>query len=177
MKTLRPALVQVVAAGRLLVPAALALGLAVLLTPVPHQRLKAAPASSGSVTASFVTAGDTINGDRITDPALIRRIERIAAGVPSNLLSSHSRAARVRYLAQGFGAGDEAPILQGVFRDPAAALAFGCALDDDLGGDCAITAVAGGSAAYEELPGVTCVPMRLALGAAAYEPDRCETGG
>lgn len=125
----------------------------------------------------FLSAQDTINGERISDPLLIQRIERIAAGLPARRLGSHQRAPRVRYLAQGFGRGDDAQIFYGVFREPAAALAFGCAVDDDLSDRCDITPVAQAAAGYDDDTGLHCEPMRLALGAAAYEPDRCEAGG
>jgi len=146
------------------------------LTIVPHDSLRAASREPKSTTA-FVTVHDTVNGEGITDPFLIRRIEQIAAAVPSHLLAPYSLGVRVRYVAQGFGAGDDAPIFQGVFRHPAAALAFGCALDDDLVNRCDLTPVAVKSVAYEEVPGIRCVPMHLALGASAYEPDRCGAAG
>jgi len=164
--------------GRLLLPPILLLLFlsAFLLTIVLHDSPNAASADRRFTTA-FVTVHDTINGEGITDPQLIRRIEQIAAAVPPHLLAPHLPGARIRYVAQGFGSGDEAPIFHGVFRHPAAALAFGCALDDDLGDRCGFTPVAVESAAYEEIPGIRCVPMRLALGASAYEPDRCGASG
>jgi len=146
------------------------------LTPAVQNRPSAA-FEDRRFTTGFVTVHDTINGEGITDQFLIRRIERIAAAVPSHLLASHSSGPRVRYVAQGFGPGDDAPIFHGVFRHPAAALAFGCALDHDLGNRCDVTPVARASAAYEEFPGIRCVPMQLALGASAYEPDRCGAAG
>jgi hypothetical protein len=127
----------------------------------------------------FVRAGDTINGEPLRDAVLVGRIERIAAGLPAELLSGATAAPHVRYLAQAFGAGDDPPIYYGLFREPAAALAFGCALDEALAGGCQPVQLAAASssvfdAAFEDPPGVQCRPMRLALGAAAYEPDRCE---
>jgi len=133
----------------------------------PQTRLPGSP---------FVSARDTINGERIVDPILIERIERIAAGVPSHLLAPHLPAPGVRYLAHGFGPGDDAPIFYGSFQQAAAALAFGCALDDHLADRCAPLEVSA-TAAYEDPPGVRCVPLGLALGAPSYEPDRCEASG
>ena len=129
------------------------------------------------VSRPLVTAHDTINGDRISDPALIERIERIAATVPQHLLTGNPRAMHIRYLAQGFGPGDDAPISYGIFREPAVALAFGCALDADLADRCVLTPVSAASEDNGAPPGVHCVPMRLAFGAPAYEPDRCEANG
>ncbi len=150
------------------VPQRLALRVSSAASPAPLERPR--------VGTAFVGARDTINGERISDPAIIERIERIAAGVPSHLLARHSSAPSVRYLAHGFGAEDDAPIFYGLFEQAAAALAFGCALDDHLAERCTWAPVTA-AAAYEELPGVRCVPLRLALGASAYEPDRCEASG
>ena len=125
---------------------------------------------------SFVTARDTINGYGIADRAIIARIDRVAAQIPAPALAGHRSGPGVRYLAHAFQAGDDAAISYGLFHEPAAALAFGCALDADLAGECGITPVEPAQAAYEELPGVRCEPMGIALGAPAYEPDRCESG-
>jgi hypothetical protein len=146
---------------------------------LPDRRAEQAPSTSSSASSGrvFLGAQDTVNGQPITDPVLIRRIETIAHGLPPGLLASHGRAAQVRYLAQGFEAGDDAPTSYGVFRDPAAALAFGCAMDDDLAGRCEFTPVAPSALPHDDAAGVHCVPMGLALGAAVYEPDRCEQGG
>lgn len=135
-----------------------------------------APLQPQRVGTAFVSTRDTINGERISDPVIIERIERIAAVVPSHLLANHPPAPGVRYLAHGFGPGNDAPIFYGLFEQAAAALAFGCALDDHLAERCALIPVTA-AAAYEEPPGVRCVPLRLALGAASYEPDRCEASG
>lgn len=123
----------------------------------------------------LVTGQDTINGHRIEDRALIERIERIAAHAPAEALAGHRSGPGVRYLAHAFTAGDDAAISYGLFREPAAALAFGCAIDADLARRCPIAAVDRHQAAYEDVPGVRCEPMRIALGAPAYEPDRCES--
>ena len=141
--------------------------------------LRASGASAArSVTArAFVLAGDSINGERITDRALVERIERIAAAVPRDLLAGVSAEAHVRYVAHGFGGGDDAPIYYGVFREPAAALAFGCALDEHFAHACEPAPLMSRAAVYEDPPGVHCRPMRLAMGAPVYEPDRCEAGG
>jgi len=125
----------------------------------------------------LVSNADTINGAVIVDPAIVERIERIASSVPAHLLADHRPGAQVRYLAHAFGADDDAAVSYGVFREPAAALAFGCALDDHLKAPCALVEPMAGTAAYADLPGVRCTPMRLALGAPAYEPDRCEPDG
>jgi hypothetical protein len=142
---------------------------ALLLTLIPQGGLPAG--------RSFIDARDTINGQRITDPVVIERIERIAAGVPLHLLDDAPRAAQVRYLAHAFESGDDAAISYGIFRGAAAALAFGCALDDDLVDRCELTPVAATPAAYVDGAGLRCAPMRVALGAPAYEPDRCEVDG
>lgn len=134
----------------------------------------AAPASSGR---PFVTKGDTINGEFIDDPVLVQRIERLAAAIPPGLLAGTPRVSGVRYLAHGFDAGDDASISYGLFRDPAAALAFGCAIDEHLLADCGLVPVTGPRGFHEDPPGVQCQPLGLALGAAAYEPDRCEASG
>jgi len=162
--------------ARILLPAmtlALVPALSYRLTPDPTDDPQAA--NGAFVDHSHITPDDTINGEQLTDRSLAERIEQIAAGIPSHLLADYPRGARIRYLAQSFGAGDDAPIFHGVFRDPAAALAFGCALDEDLSNRCGITPPVEGSAVFEEeVPGVYCEPMRLALGAPAYEPDRCD---
>lgn len=124
----------------------------------------------------FVLAGDTINGEPLVDAMIVQRIERIAASVPADLLSVVSREPHVRYMSQAFGASDDAPVYYGVFREPAAALAFGCALDEALDSDCKPVPLLAGAVAYEDPPGVQCQPMRIALGAPVYEPDRCEAG-
>ena len=131
---------------------------------------------TGTAIRRFVLMGDTINGEPITDPVVVGRIERVAASVPAELLAGASRAPHVRYAAQAFGASDDAPIYYGVFRDPTAALAFGCALDDIFAAACEPAPVVAAASAYEDPPGVQCRPMRVALGAPAYEPDRCEAG-
>ena len=133
-------------------------------------------APSGAGIRRFVLVGDTINGEPIADPVIVERIERVAASVPAELLAGASRAPHVRYAAHAFGASDDAPIYYGVFRDPAAALAFGCALDDIFAAACEPAPVMAIAAAYEDPPGVQCRPMRVALGTSAYEPDRCEAG-
>lgn len=187
-------------ASDLLLGLVLAILLVLLRTLVPQESLKAKAASRTSPAgtagqdaggrdagarvepgraaappgAPFVTAGDTINGDRITDRLVVDRIERIAATVPMHLLAGSRPASHVRYLAQGFGPGDDAPVFYGVFREPAAALAFGCALDDHLADACVLAPVTSLGSAGEYPPGVQCVPMGLAFGAPAYEPDRCE---
>lgn len=148
------------------------------VTPPPPEPVRA-PTSSAVAAANpqrFVLAGDTINGEPLTDNVIVERIERIAAAVPADLLEGVSREPHVRYLSQAFGAGDDAPVYYGMFREPAAALAFGCALDETLAGSCEPAPVAVGAIAYEDPPGVHCRPLRLALGAPVYEPDRCEAG-
>ncbi len=141
-------------------------------------RCASGASAARSVTArAFVLAGDSINGERITDRALVERIERIAAAVPRDLLAGVSAEAHVRYVAHGFGGGDDAPIYYGVFREPAAALAFGCALDEHFAHACEPAPLMSRAAVYEDPPGVHCRPMRLAMGAPVYEPDRCEAGG
>lgn len=142
--------------------------------PKAGQRRQAVAQHARPADHRFLTAHDTINGDRIADPLVIARIERIAAGVPPQLLSGQPRGANVRYLAHAFGGTDDAAISYGIFQEPAAALAFGCALDDHLVDRCGIAALTMEHAAYENPPGVHCQPIRLALGAPAYEPDRCE---
>ena len=180
MNLVRPVFAQTPLAPRLLarilLPAmtlALVPALPFRLTPDPNDGPRAG--KGAFVERSYIAPDDTINGEQLTDRTLAQRIEQIAAGIPSHLLADHPRGARIRYLAQSFGAGDDAPIFHGVFRDPAAALAFGCALDEDLSNRCGITPPAEGSTVFEEeVPGVHCEPMRLALGAPAYEPDRCQ---
>jgi hypothetical protein len=135
------------------------------------------PASRPVTSRGFVLAGDSINGEPITDRALVERIERIAAAVPLDLLAGEPAATHVRYVAHGFGDGDDAPIYYGVFREPAAALAFGCALDEHFAQACEPVPLMTRAAAYEDPPGIHCRPMRLAMGAPVYEPDRCEAGG
>jgi hypothetical protein len=137
---------------------------------------KPAPPLAQKAGSRWVSQSDTINGERISDPIIIERIERIAAGVPAHLLADHPPAPGVRYLAHGFGPGDDAAIFYGLFHHAAAALAFGCALDHHLADRCDMAPVSA-TAAYEEPPGVRCVPLRLALGAPSYEPDRCEASG
>ena len=124
----------------------------------------------------LVSSKDTINGEAITDAAVLQRIEQAAAALPAHLLADHQPGAQVRYLAHSFGSDDDAAVAYGVFREPAAALAFGCALDDHLNRPCKLVEPAAGRA-YEDVPGVRCTPMGLALGAPAYEPDRCEPAG
>jgi hypothetical protein len=141
----------------------------------------AAPVEPPGEARRFVLAGDSINGEPLRDTVLVERIERIAAAVPADLLAGASPAPQVRYLAHAFGAGDDAPIYYGLFREPAAALAFGCALDEALEAGCEPVPLAAATSApdppvFEDAPGVLCRPMRLALGAPAYEPDRCEAG-
>jgi hypothetical protein len=140
--------------------------------PSPMQTGRLHPASLQQ--RRVVTAGDTINGSLITDPDIIDRINHVATRIPAAMLARHYRTPGVRYLAQAFSAGDDTAVSYGLFRDPAAALAFGCALDADLSLPCEITPAGPMQSAYEDAPGVTCVPMGIALGAPAYEPDRCE---
>lgn len=128
-------------------------------------------------TPSFVTARDTINGLRIANPEIVDRIDRIAVRVPVAVLAGNRRGKHVWYLAHAFTAGDDASIEYGVFAEPAAALAFGCARDSDLADACEMVDDIPAHSPYEDPPGVRCVPMRIALGAPAYEPDRCETAG
>jgi hypothetical protein len=108
---------------------------------------------------------------------VVARIERVAASLPPGLLALQPRSPAIRYVAQAFGGGDQAPVFSAVFADPAAALAFGCALEEDLAYPCEIVPATVAPQPYEVIPGVRCVPMRLAVGAAAFEPDRCEASG
>ena len=140
----------------------------------PPALAPSAPSASVTRLRRFVLAGDTVNGEPLTDLALIERIERIAASVPANLLVGASRAPHVRYLSHASGAGDDAAVYYGMFREPAAALVFGCALDGSLESRCTPAPLVADAAAYEDPPGVSCRPMRLALGASIHEPDRCE---
>ena len=140
----------------------------------PGAQPAVAAAAAAATSRRFVLPGDTINGEHIRDALVVGRIERIAAGLPAELLADAPRAPHVRYLAHAFGAGDDAPIYYGMFREPAAALAFGCALDEALARGCEPAPLAAASSALEDPPGVHCRPMGLALGAAVYEPDRCE---
>lgn len=137
------------------------------------------PAAGASVAAAsssrrFVLPGDTINGEAIRDALIVDRIERIAASLPAELLPNPQPAPQVRYLAHAFGPGDDAPIYYGMFREPAAALAFGCALDEALAHGCESAPLAAAPPIFEDPPGVRCQPLGLALGAPVYEPDRCE---
>ena len=170
----------------------LAILLAVLLTLLrvlgPQESLRAprlqaspdlVPAAQPAIVEAatsrrFVLPGDTINGEHIGDALIVGRIERIAATLPAELLADAPRAPHVRYLAHAFGAGDDAPNYYGMFREPAAALAFGCALDEALARGCEPVPLGAAPAALEDPPGVHCRPMGLALGAPVYEPDRCE---
>jgi hypothetical protein len=145
-------------------------------TPSALSRLSA-PAARSVTSRGFVLAGDSINGEPITDRDLVERIERIAAAVPLDLLAGEAAAPHVRYVAHGFGGGDDAPIYYGVFREPAAALAFGCALDEHFAQACEPAPLITRAASHEDPPGVHCRPVRLAMGAPVYEPDRCESGG
>ena len=149
------------------------LSLPAMVAPTPAKQaapLRPAPPELHGL----VTARDSVNGHRIADRDLIERIERFAAQVPAEMLAGHRPDRGVRYLAHAFASGDDAAISYGLFHEPAAALAFGCALDADLAGRCAVAAVDRVQAPYEDAPGVRCEPMGIALGAPAYEPDRCE---
>jgi hypothetical protein len=148
----------------------------------------ALPARAPGTSRGFVAAGDTINGQIIGDPVIVERIERIAAALPADLLAKLPHAGQARYLAHGFGPGDDAPIYYGVFKAPAAALAFGCAVEDLPVDACkasplpppslASPATPAGAATgpYQDASAMQCTPLRLAFGAPAYEPDRCEAG-
>jgi hypothetical protein len=167
--------------------------LVLLGTSGPQQSLRASKASrladasrtsadspaptAAPETGRRVTARDTINGQAISDPVIVQRIERIAAALPAETLASIPQVAHVWYLAHGFGPGDDAPIFYGAFQAPAAALAFGCAIEGRAVGACSLSPVAPAASTYEDPPGVRCTPLRLAFGAPAYEPDRCESGG
>lgn len=126
---------------------------------------------------SYITDRDTIDGQRITDPGVIERIERIASQIPSRVLEGHRAGRGVQYLAHAFSGDDVAAVSLGVFRHPAAALAFGCALDPHFAGRCELAPVDSWQAAYGDSPGERCTPMRLAIGAPVYEPDKCEAIG
>jgi hypothetical protein len=168
--------------SNLLLAVLLAALLALLRILGPQERLAALrlPVASDPAVASavasrrFVLPGDTINGEPLGDAVIVDRIEQIAAALPAELLAGASRAPHVRYLAHAFGGGDDAPIYYGMFHEPAAALAFGCAIDEALAHGCEPAPLAAASSSSEDPPGVHCRPMRLALGAPVYEPDRCE---
>ena len=132
------------------------------------------PAPGHTSAPRYVSRADTVNGERLADPVLAERIERIAATLPPHLLAGVGHSANSRYLAHGFGAGDDAPIFYGLFREPAAALAFGCAVDDHLADTCPVVKPSSTGSAYEDPSGVRCTPLGIALGSASYEPDRCE---
>lgn len=159
--------------------------------------------------SGFVGIRDTIDGNAVTDPALIERIERVAAGIPETSVAGLPRGPGVRYLAQGFTAGDDPGLTEGWFEDPAAALAFGCALDDETEQACDFSDALPATHAFESagspgdgipvtdgvadgvadrladtgagpgrlLPGWRCQPLGMAIGAPAFEPDRCEWDG
>lgn len=136
------------------------------------------PGTRGRQTgSSLITDRDTIDGQDISDRDVIERIEQIASRIPLRLLEGHRPGRGVQYLAHAFSGDDVAAVSLGVFRDPAAALAFGCALDPHLAGRCELTPVDSGLPAYEGSSGERCTPMGLAVGAPVYEPDRCEAIG
>jgi hypothetical protein len=117
------------------------------------------------------------------------------------VLAGQARDPRVRYLAQAFTPGDDPGLTEGWFEDPAAALAFGCAVEDDASlacgnadgyvtpaGESALAAdpsgLAGASmSSYGAVPvdglapGWRCEPMGVAVGAPAFEPNRCDRPG
>jgi hypothetical protein len=86
-----------------------------------------------------------------------------------------------------FTAGDDPGMSEGWFEDPRAALAFGCAMDEEIGSECGRTEdtarlLALPTAESEAVPeastsGRRCRPIGIALGAPAFEPDRCEWAG
>lgn len=131
--------------------------------------------------------GDTIDGHPVVDSAFIARIERFAARIPQDVLSDRPRDARIRYVAQAFTPGDDPGLTEGWFQDPAAALAFGCAVDDDAslacqaaGEDFLFVADAVDSpdmSADDRAPGWRCRPLGLAIGSPAFEPARCDAPG
>ncbi len=139
--------------------------------------------------------GDTVDGHAALDATLIERMKQVAARIPPAVLAGQARDPRVRYVAQAFTPGDDPGIAEGWFEDPAAALAFGCAMDDaaslacnPVGGEFTLATVPSGPAAMgasshdglpsgDFAPGWRCRPLGVAIGSPAFEPDRCEWPG
>lgn len=138
---------------------------------------------------------DTVDGHPLVDATFIERMKQVAARIPPTVLDGHARGPGVRYLAQAFTPGDDPGLAEGWFEDPAAALAFGCAMEDaaslacsPAGEELALAALPSGAAAMDvsshgELapggfaPGWRCRPLGAAFGSPAFEPERCEWPG
>ena len=159
--------------------------------PPPETALALAPLRL----AEMPGLGDSIDGQPIMDAAFVERLKQVAARIPPGVLMDQSRDLRVRYLAQAFTPGDDPGLVEGWFQDPAAALAFGCALDDDASLACGPGSAElplaepvshpappaapslGTLAPAELVPGWHCRPLGIAVGSPAFEPDRCESPG
>jgi hypothetical protein len=150
---------------------------------------------------ALLGSGDTIDGHPILDNAFIERMQQVATLIPPTVLADKAKDPRVRYLAQAFTPGDDPGLTEGWFEDPAAALAFGCAVEDDaspacvnadgnpelgvdsglaadppgLGGDSLSTY--GGVPSDDLAPGWRCSRLGVAIGAPVFEPDRCDRTG
>ena len=118
-------------------------------------------------------------------------MKQVAARIPPAMLAGQVRDPRVRYVAQAFTPRDDPGLTEGWFEDPAAALAFGCAVDRGgslaclaARGDPELTQIASGIAGadqpaydavpFEDLaPGWRCRRLGVAVGSPVFEPDRC----
>ncbi len=150
------------------------------------------PAAAILPAAGMLGRGDTIDGHPVLDATFIERMEQLAARIPPAVLEGQARDPRVRYLAQAFTSGDDPGLTEGWFEDPAAALAFGCAMDDAASPGCglgstdsALAPLSSGPAAMDAppfgrapsgdvAPGWRCRPLGVAIGSPVFEPDRCE---
>jgi hypothetical protein len=150
---------------------------------------------------ALLGSGDTIDGHPILDDAFIERMQQVATRIPPSLLAGKAKDPRIRYLAQAFTPGDDPGLSEGWFEDPAAALAFGCAVDDDASVACATAdgipeltvdaglaadptglggaslSTYGGVPVDDPAPGWRCSRLGVAIGAPAFEPDRCDRTG
>ncbi len=104
---------------------------------LPERRpSKAASPRNPLPAMSMLGHRDTIDGHAVLDDTFIGRMALVAARIPPAVLAGQAQDPRVRYLAQAFTPGDDPGLTEGWFEDPAAALAFGCAIDADLEPTC-----------------------------------------